>query len=56
VAEEDGQSSHAAIVGGALDIPVIVGAENATHLLKNGTIVTVDAAKGFVSSTAGCPI
>jgi pyruvate kinase len=56
VAEEDGQSSHAAIVGGALDIPVIVGAENATQLLKNGTIVTVDAAKGFVSSTAGCPI
>ncbi|MDL2234181.1 pyruvate kinase [Ruminococcaceae bacterium OttesenSCG-928-L11] len=56
VTEEDGANSHAAIVGSALDIPVIVGAQNATNLLKNGTVVTVDAERGFVCSTAACPL
>ncbi|MDR2931990.1 MAG: pyruvate kinase [Oscillospiraceae bacterium] len=54
VTEEDGPNSHAAIVCSALDIPVIVGAKNATKLLKNGTIVTVDPERGFVSSTGAC--
>jgi len=43
-------NSHAAIVGLALDIPVIVGAENACLRLKSGTTVTVDAARGIVCS------
>lgn len=30
ITEEDGTNSHAAIAGMAMDIPVIVGAENAT--------------------------
>lgn len=50
VCEQDGLNSHAAIVGMTLDIPVIVGAENATKLIKNSTVVTVDAEKGVVCS------
>jgi len=40
--------SHAAIVGMALDIPVITAARNATSILKSGTFVTVDAEQGMV--------
>jgi pyruvate kinase len=48
IAEEHGIGSHAATVGLALDIPVIVGAENATKILKNGSVVTLDAERGIV--------
>lgn len=48
VTEEPGLNSHAAIVGLTLDIPVIVGAKNATEILKNSTAVTVDAERGIV--------
>lgn len=51
VTEEDGINSHAAIVGLALDIPVIVGAKSATNILKSGTIVTVDAERGVVCNS-----
>ena len=50
ITEEDGSDSHAAIVGMTLDIPVIVGAKNATQILHSGTAVTIDADKGLVSS------
>ena len=52
IAEKDGLSSHAAIVGLSLDIPVIVGAENATKILKSGTTVKIDAKKGIVTANA----
>ena len=32
---ESGDNSHAAIVGLTLDIPVILGAEHAVHILKS---------------------
>lgn len=48
VVEEGGQACHAATVGLALDIPVIVGAENATKILKTGSVVTIDAERGLV--------
>ncbi len=48
ITEADGMNSHAAIVGLALDKPVIVGAKNATQLLKSGTTVTLDASRGIV--------
>ena len=51
VTEEDGMNSHAAIVGLALDIPVIVGAKGATNLLKSGTIITLDAETGVVTGS-----
>ncbi len=48
--EEYGVDSHAATVRMTLDIPVIVGAENAAQILRSGTAVTIDADKGIVSS------
>lgn len=56
VTEQDGMNSHAAIVGLALDIPVIVGAKNATKILKCGATVTIDAVQGIVSSNQNCSI
>lgn len=50
ITEQEGQNSHAAIVGLALDIPVLVGAANATKILKNGTTVSLDAQRGIVCS------
>lgn len=50
ITEEAGTTSHAAIVGMSLDIPVITGATNATNLLKTGLSVTVDSARGLVLS------
>ena len=52
VTEQGGENSHAAVVGLALDKPVIVGAESATHLLKSGTTVTLYAARVIVFNGA----
>ncbi len=48
VTEEVGKNSHAAVVGLALDIPVITGARNATQVLSNGITVRLDGKKGIV--------
>jgi pyruvate kinase len=45
---EGGLTSHAAVVGLNLSIPVIVGVENALDLLKDGQEITVDAARGVI--------
>ena len=50
VTETGDRYSHAAIVGMALDIPVVVAARNAMGILKSGTFVTVDAEQGLVYS------
>lgn len=50
IVEKGGRESHAAVVGLTLDIPVIVGAENATKILKSGTTVKLDAKKGVVTA------
>lgn len=50
IVENEGHNSHAGIVGLSLDIPVILGATNATDILKSGAVVTMDAEKGIVSS------
>ena len=50
VTETGGFNSHAAIVGLALDIPVVVGATNATSILKSSTQVEIDAERGIVSN------
>lgn len=54
ITEHGGMNSHAAVVGLTLGKPVIVGAQNATQLLKSGTAVTVDAARGIVYSGLKC--
>ncbi|WP_409302131.1 pyruvate kinase [Peribacillus sp. SCS-155] len=48
ITEEGGLTSHAAVIGINLGIPVIVGAENATNILKDGQSVTVDANRGII--------
>ncbi len=50
IVEEPGMTSHAAIVGLALDIPVITGAKGCTQILKSGTTVTIDGGRGLVYS------
>lgn len=50
ITEETDPECRAAIVGMTLDIPVIIGAQNASLILKSGTAVTMDAEKGTVSS------
>ncbi|CAM3931550.1 pyruvate kinase [Geobacillus sp. FSL K6-0789] len=48
ITEEGGLTSHAAVVGLSLGIPVIVGVENATTLFKDGQEITVDGGFGAV--------
>jgi pyruvate kinase len=50
ITEEGGLTSHAAVVGVSLGIPVVVGVENATTLLIGETQVTVDADRGHIYS------
>jgi len=52
ITEKGGLTSHAAIVGLSLDIPVICGAEHATQILRSGITVTIDASTGTVYSGA----
>ncbi|MFZ5966445.1 MAG: pyruvate kinase [Bacillota bacterium] len=48
VVEEGGLTSHAAVVGLHLGKPVIVGAKDATSILKQEELITVDAAGGVI--------
>ncbi|WHH60466.1 pyruvate kinase [Petroclostridium sp. X23] len=50
ITEQGGITSHAAIVGMTLEIPVITGAKGATEILKSGTTVTIDSTRGLVYS------
>lgn len=43
-----GKTCHAAIVSRELGIPCVVGTENATKVLKDGEIVTVDGQRGLI--------
>ncbi len=49
IVEEPGLTSHAAIVGRELNIPVIANVLNATKIFKNGQTVTVDGTAGHIS-------
>jgi len=49
ILEEDNLSGHGAVAGMSLDIPVIIGAKDATRILKSGSVVTLDAIRGVVS-------
>ncbi len=48
ITNEGGQTSHAAIVSRELGIPCIVGTRDATKVLKDNDLVTVDGSKGLV--------
>ncbi|MBZ8182669.1 pyruvate kinase [Oscillatoria salina] len=50
ITEEDSLTSHAAVIGLRLGLPVIVGFNNATNIIREGSIVTIDAQRGMVFS------
>lgn len=47
VTEEGGKTCHAAIVSRELGVPCIVGARNATKVLANNQMVTIDCTQGL---------
>jgi len=53
VTDRGGRTSHAAIVSRELGLPAIVGAGNATRVLKTGSLVTVDTTGSVGIVTAG---
>ncbi len=48
VTDEGGMTAHAAIVARELGIPAVVGTGEATRVLKDGMVVTVDGSRGVV--------
>jgi pyruvate,water dikinase len=48
VTDEGGLTCHAAIVSRELGTPAVVGTREATRMLQDGTVVTVDGEKGHV--------
>lgn len=48
VADEGGITSHAAILAREYGIPCVVGTKVATHVIKDGDVIEVDATKGVV--------
>ncbi|MFM7471549.1 MAG: PEP-utilizing enzyme, partial [Nodosilinea sp.] len=52
ITEEDSLTSHAAVIGLRLGVPVIVGVKNATEIIRDGAILTLDTRRGLVYSGA----
>jgi pyruvate kinase len=50
ITEESSLTSHAAVIGLRLGVPVIVGVKNATEIIRDGTILTLDVQRGLVYS------
>ncbi len=48
ITEEGGLTSHGAVVGLSLGIPVIVGVENATKNIRHDNDITIDAESGVI--------
>lgn len=48
VTDEGGMACHAAIISRELGCPAVVGTKNATKVLRDGMVVTVDGTKGQV--------
>jgi pyruvate kinase len=52
ITEEESLNSHAAVIGLRLGVPVIVGVKEATRVIKDGSILTLDMQRGLVYSGA----
>jgi pyruvate kinase len=50
ITEDARMDSHAAVLGLRLGIPVIVGVKNATQIIRDGTMLTLDVRRGLVYS------
>ncbi len=52
ITEDSSLTSHAAVIGLRLGVPVIVGVQNATASIRDGEIITLDMQRGVVYSGA----
>ena len=52
ITEEESLTSHAAVIGLRLGVPVIVGVKQATEVIREGAILTLDAQQGVIYSGA----
>lgn len=52
ITEDDSLTSHAAVIGLRLGVPVIVGVKKATEVIRDGAILTLDMQRGLVYSGA----
>ncbi|MEM8717360.1 MAG: PEP-utilizing enzyme [Cyanobacteria bacterium P01_G01_bin.4] len=50
VTEASGAGSHAAVIATRLGLPVMVGVSNATDIIRDGAIVTLDPENGIITS------
>jgi pyruvate kinase len=53
VVEDSSLTSHAATIGIRLGVPVLVGVKDATSVIRDGEIVTLDLQRGVVYSGRG---
>ena len=53
ITEDDSPTSHAAVIGLRLGVPVMVGVKNATEVIRDGEILTLDMQRGLVYSGTG---
>ncbi len=56
ITEEESLTSHGAVIGRRLGIPVILGFKNATSMIRDGAILTLDAERGLVYSGASTSV
>ncbi len=57
ITEEASLTSHAAVIGMRLGVPVIVGVKDATKAIRDGEILTLDLQRGLVySGAANLPV
>jgi pyruvate kinase len=52
ITEDEGLTSHAAVIGLRLGVPVIVGVKKATQVIRDGAILTMDMQRGLIYSGA----
>jgi pyruvate kinase len=50
ITEESSLTSHAAVISLRLGVPAIVGVRNATSVIRDGEIITLDMQRGLISS------
>ena len=55
VTDEGGMTSHAAIVSRELGVPAVVGTTNATTVLSDGQLITIDGDKGTILQGEATP-
>jgi len=55
ITEDGSLTSHAAVIGLRLSVPVIVGAKNAASAIRDGEIITLDIQRGLIYAGATTP-